>query len=518
MVRAENKLRDTVILGIPFSTRTNEETLDFMEQMVRERSKNMVVTANLDFVVRAKRDPVCKRLMYGASLVTPDGMPLVWAGRTMKPPLTERVAGSDFIPMLLERAARKNYSVFFLGGREDISVRAAEKCQKQFPGLNIVGVYSPPFGTVWEMDNGDIVERINTAAPDILLVAFGNPKQEYWIGMNLHKLNVPVSIGVGGTIDFLSGAIPRAPEWMKKLSAEWLFRLSLEPRRLAKRYAIDLRDGVLPLLLQTLTNLSSRFVNALFPGAESTALHKTEILIESPQGNARTFLFERCSKQQIIHLDSNFEEIVSDVDALILDLRSLKQMDAETVSTLVSIDRRLRRKARHCIMLTSPAVTLALRIARVQDIFTIVRTKESAVQELQLIGKRTLSITRHAPDSGYQVVALAGELSGDSAFILQQLEPLLKSDAPVLLDFSALRILDTGGLQHLLDCWKEARGSDQSIHCIPGNSFQAKILSTAGLKRRFILHSTMEAAIYHRNSIASRFDSQYNPHVEVQPA
>ncbi len=511
----DSGVRDTIILGVPFSTRTNEETLDCMEQMVNDRSRNMVVTANLDFLVRAMKDPVCKRLMYGASMVTPDGMPMVWAGRTMKPALTERVAGSDFIPMLLARAAKKKYSVFFLGGREDIAARAAEKCQKEFPELNIVGVYSPPFGTVWEMDNNDIVDRINSAAPDILLVAFGNPKQEYWIGMNFHKLNVPVSIGVGGTIDFLSGAIPRAPGWMKMLSAEWLFRLSREPRRLAKRYALDLRDGVLPLFLQTFTSLCNRAINVLFDSKEYTPPETTEIDVDSGKTVVRTLIVERCNKQQVLFFASHLGNYISNnIDALVLDLRSCKGMDAETISSLASIDRQLRKHARHCIVVTRPLGALALRIARLHDIFPVVASKDNAVRKLKLMGKRTLAISQRESENGLHVIELHGELTGDSAFLLEEIDLVLERNTPILLDFSGLHILDTGGLQQLLDRWNARRGPQQAIHCIAGNSFYGKILSSAGLRQRFVLYSTIEGAMYQTNGTVSRQDPEYHSHAE----
>ena len=181
-----------------------------------------------------------RRILLDAHLVLCDGTPLVWASRLLGNPLSERVAGSDLVPCLLELAARKRYRVFFLGASPESNAQAIANVRRRLPDLEIAGHHSPPFCPLPEMDHAGICRRLRGARPDIVLVAFGCPKAEKWMAMHYRSLGVPVMIGVGGTIDFLAGRLRRAPLWMQRSGLEWVFRLAQEPRRLAGRYASDL--------------------------------------------------------------------------------------------------------------------------------------------------------------------------------------------------------------------------------------------------------------------------------------
>ena len=232
-----------VILGVPIDLLGVSETLDRIERMVqvgRASGKiHQVATVNADFVVRAQFDPELRYLLQQADLLTADGMPLVWGARWLGQSLEGRVAGADLVPLLAERAAQKGLSIYFLGGELGVAARAAGLLKQEHPELRIAGIYSPPFSPVLEMETS-FLEDIRLARPDILLVAFGNPKQEKWIGMYGSRVGVPVMIGVGGSLDFIAGHTRRAPEWMQRSGFEWLFRMLQEPRRLFRRYVIDL--------------------------------------------------------------------------------------------------------------------------------------------------------------------------------------------------------------------------------------------------------------------------------------
>ena len=231
------------LLGIPIDTFNMEETIEQIMEFVRNgriTGKNyQVATANTDFIVKAIQDPELSRILQTTDLITADGMPLVWAAKLLGAQIEERVAGSDFVPILAGRAEQEGFSLYLLGAAPGVAARAAEVLVESSPSLKIVGVESPPFMPVAEMDDV-IVDQINSADPDILLVAFGNPKQELWISLNKDKLRVPVMIGVGGNLDFISGNMKRAPRWMHPLGLEWLYRLLQEPRRLWKRYVVDM--------------------------------------------------------------------------------------------------------------------------------------------------------------------------------------------------------------------------------------------------------------------------------------
>lgn len=245
-----------VILGIPVDNLTMEETIDRIFSMIeayqRDQRPRLVATVNVDFVVNTLtwqlqriRHPELLDTLRRADLVTADGMPLLLISRLLGSPLKERVPGADLVPKLAGEAAKRGKSLYFLGGREGVGKRAASLLQEQHPDLLIAGIDSPSVcieGTkladAEEMDQS-IIARVNNARPDILLIAFGNPKQEIWFNRNRNRLRVPVSIGIGGTFEFIAGAVRRAPAWMQKAGLEWIFRISQDPGRLWKRYFVD---------------------------------------------------------------------------------------------------------------------------------------------------------------------------------------------------------------------------------------------------------------------------------------
>src|SRR4051812_4465918 len=210
------------ILGVPFDNVSAKEAVALVEQMVATRRPHYLVTANVDFLVQAKEDIELRRILFDAHLVLCDGTPLVWASRLLGNPLPERVAGSDLVPLLLNTAAEKGYRPFFLGSTSETIELAVAKLKERLPRLELAGYYSPPFHRLLEMDHDEITARIAAAKPDLLFVGFGCPKQEKWIAMHYRALGVPVSVGVGATIDFLAGKVVRAPRWMRKAGIEWV--------------------------------------------------------------------------------------------------------------------------------------------------------------------------------------------------------------------------------------------------------------------------------------------------------
>ena len=242
--------KTVVLLGIPFHDVTMEETLAEIDRIVLERTPRYIATANLDFAAQASRDVELQRILMDADLVLCDGTPLVWASRLLKAPLRERVAGSDLTVRLMAHAAARRYRLFFLGSDEAVLNKAKGILETQHPGLEVCGCYAPPYAKLLELDNDTITERVKAARPDILLVALGAPKQEKWIYMNQRAMNVPCSIGIGASLDFVAGKFSRAPLWMQKCGLEWVFRLSQEPGRLFKRYFDDFTFFVSAFLKQ----------------------------------------------------------------------------------------------------------------------------------------------------------------------------------------------------------------------------------------------------------------------------
>jgi len=227
------------VLGVPFNNVTMDEAVRIIEEKIEGGGFHQVATANVDFLMHAIHDEELRNILCSCSLVVPDGMPILWSARLMGSRLKERVCGIDLVPRLAELSAWRGYSIYLLGASEKSSQRAAEVLQERYPGLRIAGRYSPPLRPLEQMNHDEILRRIERAQPDILLVAFGNPKQEKWLSMHRDRLRVPVSIGIGGSLDMIGGQMARAPHWMQKSGMEWFFRAAQEPRRLARRYLID---------------------------------------------------------------------------------------------------------------------------------------------------------------------------------------------------------------------------------------------------------------------------------------
>lgn len=234
VVPAKNRV---AILGVAVDNLTMEEVLDAIEAKIDEGGFHQIATANADFLMRSIKDEELHETLCRCDYVLADGMPLVWASHLIGAGLKERVTGADLVPRLAELSARNGYRIFLLGASEKSSAGCAAWMEKNYPGVCIAGRYSPAYQPLEEMDHDDILTRIEAAHPDILLVSFGNPKQEKWIAMHRNRLRVPVCMGVGAAFDFLSGEVSRAPVWMQHCGLEWLYRTAQEPSRLARRYA-----------------------------------------------------------------------------------------------------------------------------------------------------------------------------------------------------------------------------------------------------------------------------------------
>ena len=234
-----NAVETVAVMGIPISNVTMEEAIAFIDLSIQSGGFHQFATANVDFVKNAIDDPELQRILFRCDLVVPDGMPLLWISKMLNCPLRERVCGVDMVPRLAELAVGRGYRIFLLGASESVSRKAAANLKEQYPDLDICGRYSPPLAPLAEMDHDFILKRIKAARPDILLVAFGNPKQEKWIAMHRDKLDVAACIGIGGTLDFIAGELPRAPKWMRGAGLEWFYRCSQEPLRLTSRYVSD---------------------------------------------------------------------------------------------------------------------------------------------------------------------------------------------------------------------------------------------------------------------------------------
>lgn len=231
-------LNKNLILGVGINSVTHQEVLEFLLKGLKKGTKKLfIVTPNSEILVRAYHNTRFKRILNDASLALPDGTGVIWAGKILGKKFKEKVAGVDVMENLCQMAADYGFTVGLLGGGVEIAERASECLRKKYPKLKVI--FAKSGGKINERGEPEDRNDLDKIPPvDILLVAFGAPKQEIWISENLGQLPIKVVMGVGGAFDYFGGRVLRAPRWVQKAGFEWLFRLILEPWRFKRQLAL----------------------------------------------------------------------------------------------------------------------------------------------------------------------------------------------------------------------------------------------------------------------------------------
>jgi N-acetylglucosaminyldiphosphoundecaprenol N-acetyl-beta-D-mannosaminyltransferase len=443
--------RSAVILGVPFHDITMDETIARLAAIIKDRTPVYWATANLDFALQASKDVELQRILVEADLVLCDGTPLVWASRALGAPLRERVAGSDLVPRIAAEAAARGWKLFLLGGGEEALPLALSKLRERHPGLQVDG-YSPPFAKLLEMDFEAISDKLSAARPDVLFVAFGCPKQEKWIYMHYRRLGVPMSVGVGATVDFLAGKFRRAPRWMQVVGAEWIFRLSQEPRRLFNRYLFDLLFFVRALRAQRKAlavgakagDSSPKSADAPAPG------FSPDLRIVNWEGriDAASIAAGRVPAPAADFVAGNVIALVAS---------GVTFIDSTGLGFLLTAYRRAVSAGGGLALVSpSPAVTGLLEAMKLSRLVTVVDDPVRA--------RAALGLARPArPDpvaTGELILPIQGELTATRVpGLTNWIEEswAARADAACLvLDVSAVRFMDSSGLGLLLRCHRMA--------------------------------------------------------------
>jgi N-acetylglucosaminyldiphosphoundecaprenol N-acetyl-beta-D-mannosaminyltransferase len=237
------------LAGLCFDRLTEAQVVEHIVTASRSGQGGWVATPNIDHCRLVWRDEALRRLVASASVIVPDGMPLIWASRLRGDPIPERVTGASLIFSLTEAAALHGCSIYLLGGRPGVPGQAADELRRCYPELKVAGTDAPPVG--FDADPQAIVavhERLAAAAPGIVFVGLGFPKQERLITRLAPSFPGTWFVGCGAAIPFAAGALPRAPQWMQRTGLEWTFRLASEPRRLFSRYLVHDLPFALALL------------------------------------------------------------------------------------------------------------------------------------------------------------------------------------------------------------------------------------------------------------------------------
>lgn len=237
--------------GTGISDITLEETMELFDQWIQEKTPRQICVTPVNCVVWAHQNKALQNIYNQADLTLCDGVPLIWASSFIgKQKLRGRVTGLDLLPQYIARAHQKNYRMFFLGAAPGVAAQYQAQLEAQYPGIQIVGTYSPPYANEFSAaENQKMVDMVNAAAPDIVWVSLTAPKQDFWIAQHLHQLKSTINIGIGGALDVAVGRFNRAPIWMQKNGLEWLYRFLKEPRRLFRRYFVE-APAILPILLK----------------------------------------------------------------------------------------------------------------------------------------------------------------------------------------------------------------------------------------------------------------------------
>ena len=228
-------LKQVEILGVNVNSLTMAQAVEAVQQFIAEKKVALVATANAEMLMRSTQDEELKDILNQADLVVPDGAGTVWAAGHLGEPMPERVAGFDLAQELMREAPARGDRIYFFGSAPGVADKAKAKAEELYPGIQVVGTRN---GFFTEADAPGLIAEIKAARPDILLAALGVPKQEKWLKKHMQELQVPVSIGVGGTLDVMAGVMERAPLWMQKAKLEWLFRGLKQPSRAGRLLAL----------------------------------------------------------------------------------------------------------------------------------------------------------------------------------------------------------------------------------------------------------------------------------------
>ncbi|MGA2353912.1 MAG: WecB/TagA/CpsF family glycosyltransferase [Terriglobales bacterium] len=227
------------VLGVGVHAIDLPTAASIIESAVWKGTKGYVCVTGVHGVMEAQRDPELRGILNHALLVTPDGMPTVWVGRMQGNSGMKRVFGPDLMLEVCQRSVETGFRHFLYGGNPGIAAELAEYLRRSFPGIAVVGTYTPPFRPLAASEQFALEKQMSAAKPDIVWVGLGCPKQEKFMAANLHRLPCKIMVGVGAAFDIHTGHVKDAPNWMKAAGLQWAHRLWQEPRRLWKRYLVN---------------------------------------------------------------------------------------------------------------------------------------------------------------------------------------------------------------------------------------------------------------------------------------
>lgn len=266
------------VLGVGISPVNMDSAFGRIDGWIRRREANYVCITGVHGVMESQARPELKRIHNQAGMVTPDGMPMVWINWLRGNTHVRRVYGPDLMRNTCLKGVARGYKHYLYGGAEGVAETLTAQLQKDYPGIEIAGSYTPPFRPLTPTEDADVVKRINDSGADIVWVGLSTPKQEYWMAEHVGRIEVPVMVGVGAAFDFLAGLKSQAPRIVQKIGMEWFYRMVTEPKRLAKRYLTNNPKFVWNMAIETLglrdfrQNNGQRVIDFVFEPEQSESV------------------------------------------------------------------------------------------------------------------------------------------------------------------------------------------------------------------------------------------------------
>lgn len=473
-----------IILGIPIDDLDMNSALVRIDNFIADGRKtgktHQIATVNADFVVKARQDPELRRILQESDMATADGMPLVWGARLLGMPLNGRVTGADLVPTLAERAAQEGYSIFLLGAAPGVAARAAEVLTERHPGLKIAGVLSPPKASVLEMDPG-IIDAVRAAKPDILLVAFGSPKQEKWIAMHAPDLQVPVAIGVGGTLDFIAGQTKRAPQWMQRTGLEWVFRLLQEPRRLFRRYVSDML-GFIPFFAQ------QWWLMRQGKEPEAVALPKSNLILVREA--AILNVNGRLERGTLTNFNNHATVALTNSDKIIVNLEQANFIDSTGLGALVNLHKQAQEQGKLlAITAVPPTIAKTMRLLKLDLLLAIYPSTDDVLKQAPVTAEPTTS------QGKWRVLRAPARLDALTAPELYRAAQAELQAAPYLVvDLSGTTFLASAGLAMIAKLAREATAQNGEVRLAGSQGDVARTIELMNFSKVLPIFSDMVTA------------------------
>ncbi len=504
-----------VILGIAVDNLDMDETVERIFEMVEsyesDRRPKQVATVNVDFVVNTltwglnrARHPELLDILRRTDLVTADGMPIVWTSMLLGTPLKARVAGSDLVPLLAGKAAERGKSLYFLGGKPGSAERAADILKQANPGLKIAGI-GAPFVHIDGIELADseendqaVSEEINRSQADILLIAFGNPKQEIWFDRNRGRLKVPVSIGIGGTFEFIAGSVSRAPIWMQKSGVEWIYRIFQDPKRLWKRYLVGFfKFGLLiwPAVLHVrFRRFLYRWKNKRTEESESAEPGRTR----GPMDFRTVRLPERFDAAYSNRLGNRFGTEEGEADLLILDFGDVGFIDSTGIGFIVGEWRRRNRDGKKLRLVgVRPPVVRFFKLNRLWDIFHEIAEEsiDDALASCKTGEEANGFPYRRRENGEYVLFEFSGSLNADRVRRVDTASFHRDfKEKNAIFDLTRLKFVDSTGLALFVKALKHQRQKNKALILCGMQDSVRQLFRITRLENLYMIAENMEKA------------------------